>query len=258
VKSVCQSSFTSEEKKKEEEAEAEWEKDEPEDHVPAKAGLNTFAWDLRYQEPVKIPKAVYDEGEPTGPLVLPGKYQVCLTVGGKASTEPIEVVLDPRVKTSAADLQKQFELMLKLRDRQDEMNKAILAIRDLRAQLLALEKRLGSGDAKANAANKSLIDQSAALRKKTSDIEHELINPEATASEDELNYPTKLNSKLGALNQAVDSADAAPTEGEIGVFAELDKQLDVQLAKWHEVTSSDVPALNTALRNANIQVISLK
>ena len=85
-----------------------------------------------------------------------------------------------------------------------------------------------------------------------------MINPEAKASEEELNYPTKLNSKFGSLNQAVDSADAAPTEGEIAVFAELDKQLDVQLARWREVASSDVPAFNAALRNASIPAITLK
>ena len=246
--------YTSEEKKKPEgDEEGEFEKDDPADHIPAKAGLNTFAWDLRYEEPVKIPKAVYDEGDPTGPLVLPGKYQVRLTVGGKAETEPIEVVMDPRVKTSAADLQKQFDLMLKLRDRQDEMNKAILSMRDLRSQLTALEKRIGAGDT-----NKSFVEQSTALRKKVSDIEHELINPEATASEEELHYPTKLNSKLGSLNQAVDSADAQPTEGEAGVFAELEKQLDAVLAKWREVSGTDVASLNAALRNANIPAIILK
>ena len=91
---------------------------------------------------------------------MAGKYQVRLTAGAKSETQPIEVVLDPRVKTSNADLQKQFDLMLKLRDRQDEMNKAILSIRDLRTQLLALEKRIGSGGG-----NKNLVDQSAALRK---------------------------------------------------------------------------------------------
>jgi len=252
-------SFTSEEKNKEaQEGEAEFEKDEPVDHIPAKAGLNVFVWDLRYQEPVKIPKAVYDEGEPAGPLVLPGKYQVRLTAGGKSSTEPIEVVLDPRVKTSAEDLQKQFDLMLKLRDRQEEMNKAILSSRDLRGQLLALEKRLVSADVKSPGANKGLIEQSAALRRKISELEHELVNPEATASEDELHYPTKLNSKLGSLNQAVDSADAAPTEGEIGVFAELDKKLDTELAKWREITDTDIPALNSALRNANVPLVALK
>jgi photosystem II stability/assembly factor-like uncharacterized protein len=249
--------FTSEDKKKVETIEEEGERDEPVDHIPAKAGLNVFAWDLRYEEPVKIPKAVYDEGAPAGPLALPGKYQVRLTAGGKSSTQPIEVLLDPRVKTSAADLQKQFDLMLRLRDRQEEMNKAILAIRDLRSQLLALEKRLGADAAKSEA-NKNLIEQSSALRKKISAIESDLINVDSKASEDELNYPTKLNSKLGYLNSAVDSADAAPTEAETALFAELDQQLETQLSKWREVTTKDVPTLNASLRSADIPVVSVK
>src|SRR5438552_13768871 len=137
--------FTNEEKKKDGGSD-EWEKDEAEEHIPAKAGLNQFTWDLRYESPKKIPAAIYDEGDPSGPLVLPGNYQVRLTVGAKNFTAPLEVALDPRVKTSADDLRKQFDLMLRMRDRQDEMNKAILAIRDLRGQLQALEKRLGSSD----------------------------------------------------------------------------------------------------------------
>jgi len=249
--------FTSEDKKKEETIEEEGERDEPVDHIPAKAGLNLFAWDLRYEEPVKIPKAVYDEGAPAGPLALPGKYQVRLTARGKSSTQPFEVLLDPRVKTSAADLQKQFDLMLRLRDRQDEMNKAILAIRDLRSQLLTLEKRLGADAAKSEA-NKNLIEQGSTLRKKISAIENDLIDVDAKASEDELNYPTKLNSKLGYLNGAVDSADTAPTEAETTVFAELDQQLETQLAKWREVATKDLPALNASLRSADIPLVSVK
>jgi hypothetical protein len=247
-------SYSSEEKK-EDSAGEEWEREEPSDRIPAKTGLNLFTWDLRYQEPVKIPKAVYDEGSPLGPLALPGKYDVRLTVAGKSTTQPIDVSLDPRVKTSSADLQKQFDFMLKLRDRQEEMNKTILSIRDLRTQLLTLERRLGAPDHGKADANKSLIEQSAALRKKISEVEDELIT-KATASEDELHYPTKLNSKFGYLTAAVDSADSAPTEGALGVFAELDGQLETQLAKWRDATAKDLPALNDALRNAGILVVA--
>ncbi len=242
--------FSSEEKKKEGPAE-EWERDEEAEHIPAKAGLNQFAWNLRYESPKKIPAAIYDEGEPTGPLALPGAYQARLTVAGKSFTASFEVQMDPRVKTSAEDLRKQFDLMLKMRDRQDEMNKAILAIRDLRTQLQALEKRLGSNDQ-----SKAVVSTSADLTKKISAIEEELIQVNSKASEDELNYPTKLNSKLGYLQNAVDSADAQPTEGELGVYAELDRQLESRLAKWREVLSKDVPALNDAMQKNNIPLIA--
>jgi len=242
--------FTSEEKKKEGGSD-EWERDEAAEHIPAKAGLNEFTWDLRYEPPKKIPAAIYDEGAPSGPLVLPGNYQVRLNVGAKNFTAPLEVLMDPRVKTSADDLRKQFDLMLRMRDRQDEMNKAILAIRDLRTQLQALEKRLGSSDPA-----KPVVAAATDLRKKISSIEEELIQVNSKASEDELNYPTKLNSKLGYLQNAVDSADAPPTEGELGVYAELDLQLESQLAKWREVLSKDVPALNDSMQKNNVPLIA--
>src|SRR5258705_11257929 len=243
-------SFSSEEKKKETGSD-EWEKDEAEEHIPAKAGLNQFTWDLRYESPKKIPAAVYDEGEPSGPLVLPGNYQARLTVGAKNFTAPLGVIMDPRVKTSAEDLRKQFDLRLKMCDRQDEMNKAILAIRDLRGQLESLEKRLGT-----NEPAKPLVTASTDLRKKISAIEEELIQVNSKASEDELNYPTKLNSKLGYLQNAVDSADAQPTEAELGVYAELDQQLETQLAKWREVLAKDVPAFNDTMQKNNVPLIA--
>jgi photosystem II stability/assembly factor-like uncharacterized protein len=250
--------FTSEEKKTEGAAE-EWEHDNPEEHIPAKAGLNRFAWDLRYEFPAKIPKAVYDAGDPTGPIVLPGAYQARLTVAGKTQTASFEVKMDPRVQTSAEDLRKQFELMLKLRDRQDEMNKAILAMRDLRTQLLALEKRLGPNqDTKKDSSDppNPVAAASTDLRKKTSAIEEELIQVSATSSEDFANFPTKLESKFGYLQNVVDSADTAPTTAEIAVFADLEQRLEAQLVKWRDVLSKDVPALNDAMRKNNVPLIA--
>jgi len=228
-------------------------------HIPAKAGLNRFAWDLRYEFPAKIPKAVYDGGDPTGPLVLPGTYQARLTVAGKSQTASFEVKMDPRVQTSAEDLRKQFELILKLRDRQDEMNKAILAMRDLRGQLQALEKRLGPNqDSKKDSSDppNPVAAASSGLRKKMSAIEEELIQVSATSSEDFANFPTKLDSKVAYLQNVVDSADTAPTAAELAVFADLDQRLEAQFGKWRDVLSKDVPALNEAMRKNNVPLIA--
>jgi photosystem II stability/assembly factor-like uncharacterized protein len=236
--------------KKEMEEPTEFDEEPDVTHIPAEAGLNLFVWDLRCQMPMKIPKAIYDNGKPTGPLVLPGKYQVRLTVTGKSYTAPIEIKMDPRVKTSPDDLRKQFDLLAKLRDTEDEMDKAILGIRDLNNQLQALEKRLSSVKE-----SKAVADNCADLRKKIRVIEEELIQVNATAQEDEANYPTKLNSKLGYLSGVTDSADTAPTRAEQEVFAVLDKQLQVELNKWREVLSKDLPALNDSMRKQDIAVV---
>ena len=250
--------FTSEEKKTEE-APEEWERDNPEEHIPAKAGLNLFTWDLRYEVPTKIPRAVYDAGEPIAPLVLPGTYQVRLTVGGKAQTASFEVKMDPRVRTSAEDLRKQFDLLLKMRDRQDEMNKAIIAIRDLRGQLQALEKRLGpaqAAKADANDPPNPVVTASTDLRKKIGTIEEELIQVNGKFTEDFANYPTKLESKFAYLQNVTDSADTAPTAAEEAVFAELDQRLEMQLVKWRDVLAKDVLALNETMRKNNVPLIA--
>jgi len=117
--------------------------------------------------------------------------------------------------------------------------------------LKALEKRLAGNDGAS-----AIVTSSTDLRKKISAIEEELIQVNATASEDEANYPTKLNSKLSYLNVVSDSADTAPTGPEQAVFAELDKQLESQLEKWREVLTKDLPALNDAMQKSNIPLIA--
>ena len=54
------------------------------------------------------------------------------------------------------------------------------------------------------------------------EIEEQLDQPKATASEDLLNYPVELNSRLAYLQNAVDSADSAPTKAEIELAAKLE------------------------------------
>jgi photosystem II stability/assembly factor-like uncharacterized protein len=94
----------------------------PPSRVETTAGEHRFVWDLRYPDPPSLRKnydtsAVYQAGVaglPRGPLVPPGKYEVRVTVDGKSFTQPLMVKLDPRLKVSAADLQKQFELEMEI------------------------------------------------------------------------------------------------------------------------------------------------
>jgi photosystem II stability/assembly factor-like uncharacterized protein len=86
------------------------------------AGEHRFVWDLRYPDPPSLRKN-YDlsavagvgiKGLPRGPLVLPGTYQVRLTAHGQTFTQPLAVKLDPRLKVSGPDLQKQLELEMQI------------------------------------------------------------------------------------------------------------------------------------------------
>jgi len=64
------------------------------------------------------------------------------------------------------------------------------------------------------------------------------------SSEGNLRYPNRLNEALDSLAHTEDSADAPPTAQIYQVFEMLNRRLEAQLAKWQEIVSKDLPALN--------------
>jgi len=105
--------------------------------VPVKAGLNRFTWDLRYPGAADFPGIVLWGARLTGPRALPGTYRVRLTVDGRApQAQEFRVLKDPRLATvTQADLEKQFQLAMRARDRTTDANRAVLLIRGIREQI---------------------------------------------------------------------------------------------------------------------------
>src|SRR5713101_8935201 len=99
---------------------------------------------MRSEAPARVPGAVSWGGRPTGPLVMPGTYQIKMTAGGKTSTATAEIQKDPRVATTQADLEKQNELAMRVRDRVSAGHEAVNQMRSVRGQLEALKKRLSA------------------------------------------------------------------------------------------------------------------
>ena len=58
--------------------------------LPVAEGLNRCVWNLRYEDPVKVPGNFYEADiPPKGPMALPGNYQIRLTSGGHSETVPL-------------------------------------------------------------------------------------------------------------------------------------------------------------------------
>lgn len=89
----------------------------PAQRLASSPGLHRFVWDLRYAPPAvdrftyPIAAAVGDTPPvPRGMFVMPGTYQVRLTVAGQVLRQPVVVRMDPRVRTPLADLTLQLRL----------------------------------------------------------------------------------------------------------------------------------------------------
>jgi hypothetical protein len=219
--------------------------------IPAKEGMNRFAWDLRHDDPVQTPGAFYAGEGPRGPLALPGDYQVKLTVDGKSQTAPLHLVIDPRVKDSAAGLQKSFDLAMQVNSRISQLHTAINEIRDTRSQLEALHKRFGE-----NERLKSALAAADEMDKKMSTVEEKLIQVKMKSSEGNLVYPNELNEEFDTFSHAIES-DAAPTGPQQEVFKLISGQLDEQLKSWTQIKTDSVQKINALIKAADLPALSV-
>jgi photosystem II stability/assembly factor-like uncharacterized protein len=223
------------------------------ENLPAEAGLNRFVWDLRYEGATKVPHAPLWGGSTEGPKALPGAYQVRLTVLGKSYTAPLEIKADPRLKISSEDMAKQFDLLLKIRDKVTETDDTIIQIRDMREQINAMNTRL-KNDPRA----KTIADAGKALDKKMTEVEEALIQTKAKSGQDVLNFPVRLNNHLVALSGVVSSADSAPTKQSYDVFDMLSKDVDEQVGKWKAIVATEVAGYNNLIKQQEVPALIIK
>jgi hypothetical protein len=247
--------YTSKPVKKEkpaDEGEEEGEAIPPEELLPTSAGMHRFVWNLRYPLPEIAPTAIWDMGKPGAPMELPGTYEVRLQVAGKTYSAPLEVLQDPRTKTSRADLEAQLALWRETNDLLGRLHSTVLDMRAVRAQLRALHKRFSSGT---DVAQKALASQIDGILKKMDPIEAELIEVKGKSSQDMCNYPTKLHNKIAWLMSSIGGADSAPTKQEQEFYAEKKREAETQITAWQKVLSDDVAALNDKIRSENVPAV---
>jgi photosystem II stability/assembly factor-like uncharacterized protein len=216
----------------------------------AKRGWNRFVWNLRYPDAKRIKGMILWGGQLAGPKAVPGEYQVRLTVADKTLTQSFTVSKDPRIPTSAEGFEKQFSLLLQIRDKLTEAHESILRIRDLRAQLQEFAKRN-----KTEKAAEDAVQAAEALIKKLTSIEEMLYQTKNRSSQDPLNFPIQLNNKLAALAGVVGGADFAPTDQSYVVFEDLVTRINAQLAGLRQAMDGDLAKFNELVRKALLPAV---
>ena len=226
----------------------------PTPRAPNRQGMNTFNWNLRYPDASTFQGMILWAASTQGPLAPPGAYNVRLTVNGRTvGTESLRLIPDPRSKgIASADYTEQFALLTKIRDRFSETNDAVKTIRYVKRELDDRRKRI-AGDRQA-----SFATAATALEQALSQVEDSLYQTKNRSGQDPLNYPIRLNNKIGALMGVVGSADGRPTQQSYAVFTELSQQLDRELAVMKRTLDAGLPRVNAMLRDAGLPAIEPK
>jgi len=230
--------------------------------LPKNAGHNRFVWDLRYEAPQTLPYGYFGgrldyieytlaehaiPGEtprvqPPGPLVVPGEYQIALTVGGKTYSQPLLVTLDPRVRATQADLVHQLGLEKAISSWMSVSYTAHNQVSQLHAMLSDRQKALSI--------DSTTSEVLTAVKTLDSDLEK---LEGGTAAEPGLGL---VNRDLARLLTMAGSGDAAPSNTIKAASQEQCVALRKDLARWKEISDSNIPAVNKLLQNHSVNVLS--
>ncbi len=222
---------------------------QPVESLSARVGHNRFAWNLRLARPraaeyefsiAAVPGAD-TPALPQGLFVLPGKYEVRLSVDGKTVTQTLIVASDPRVELAPTVLPTQFAFYR-------EITKALEQATDARSEIDTLREQVDKVAHESAAAKPS-----SALRESAESLAKELGRFVGGSSPDNV---AAIGSTLGTLATDLEGADVVPTAPQRELATLEIRQLDEALAHWRACRAKEVREFDQKLRDAGLPAIA--
>jgi photosystem II stability/assembly factor-like uncharacterized protein len=216
--------------------------------LPVQAGMNRLHWDLRTTPAVTFPGMILWGVRTMAPVVPPGRYTVRLTADGQTATTNLEVQRNPWITdVTDADLQAQYEFGLRLRDKVNEANSAVIAIRRVKAQL---ENRLEQSD------DSRLASAAERLVTNSSEVEANVYQVRNQSNQDPLNFPIKVNNRLANLLSMSERGDGRPGNNMEEIFQIMVDRLRGYTDRLEEVWATDLAAVNRELARLGLEALN--
>ena len=187
-----------------------------------------------------------DYGTTRGALVPPGTYTVRLAVGKDTLARTVQVIADPRVTSSTADLVAQYQAARRAVDRVNDVVDAVKRVEDLQRQIDDRIGRLDGGAA---------VDSAKAVRARLEAVREELYEVGCHVDQCTLDMPTKLYNKLITLNMQLQSGAYAPTRQHGEIYETLNTQFERQLERLRQVEGDGLERLNGVLRDRGLPAV---
>jgi hypothetical protein len=217
------------------------------------AGCNSFIWDMRYADALTVDGMIIWFAQTDGPRAVPGTYKVKLTVGENSQEQSFEILKDPRSSATLEDMQAQFDFLIANRDKMTETHETIVEIREVREQLKSVKERIGDDEKMKEIGKMADVIDSTMTK-----IEEALYQTKNRSSQDPLNFPIRLNNKLGHVGALSSIGDFKPTQQAIEVQKELSAQIDKQVSQWNDIKDKDLQDFNQKVRDMQVDAVKLK
>ena len=226
------------------------DKEANESKLNVKPGLNQVSWDMRYQGAKTFPGMILWSATTSGPKAIPGKYQVELEINNEVIQREFEIIADPRKSASQADLMAQFNFLIKVRDKLSAANQGIIDIRAIKPQINDLSDKI---EAQHEDIEKLISKISTDLKR----IEENLYQTQNESGQDPLNFPIRLNNKVGHLGSIMGIGDNKPTDQALKFFDEVGTEIDAERAQLEKIKTEDLDVLNKMINNQKIKAVKI-
>jgi len=209
-------------------------------------GMHRFVWNLRWGSsgsPIAAEEAAFNN--PSGPKVVPGNYQVHLTVDGQTQDQPLQVVMDPRSSATPEVLTQQLQLGSEMFAETMEARRALAEINAVQKQISDHQRKLG--------------DQSPGLKSSLEEAQSGLANilirkdndPERGAGLQD------AYKDLASALRVVEGGDRAVPSQAIAVYNESSRQVKAGIGEWSTFKQIRLPQVNQRLQEISIPPIAI-
>jgi hypothetical protein len=203
---------------------------------PGDAGVHRVLWDLRSGMPF-LPTASDSGyyGTYRGPFVVPGRYTVKLTVGGKEQTQSMEVRGDPRAAATPATLASRAAMSARIAELSAIYADAAKALASVDGEVTRISAAL-KGVPNVAAGTDTLM---AGATRTLAELKGRLAS----------SYGSPIGRAFDLLG-AIQSSSGAPTEAESRILDSATGELREAIGKLNELIVTTMPKVRTAAGTA--------
>jgi hypothetical protein len=214
------------------------------------AGMHRFVWNLIWGSsggPDADEESEYSN--PHGPKVVPGTYQVRLTVDGKTQSQPLKIAMDPRSPATTEVLAQQFQLG-------QQIFGETVAARRVLSEIGRFQERLADLQQK--------FERRETRRQKTHGCNRRsprrnLRSPRFSAVKEHAAGDTpglqEAYTGLASALRVIESGDRVAPSQAIAVYQESSRQVKERIAEWTQFKQVRLQQLDRQLREAGLSSI---
>jgi photosystem II stability/assembly factor-like uncharacterized protein len=212
-------------------------------------GMHRFVWNLTWGSsggPTADEDAEYHS--PSGPKVVPGIYQVRLTVDGRIQNQSLTVILDPRSPATPEILAQQLQLGQQIFSETTEVRRALAEIGSVQKRLADMQEKMGREK------SQTRVAQLKAMLAEAQTACGTILMAKDHAGEGP-GLQESYNGLASAL-RVVENGDRVVPAQAIAVYQESSQHAKARIAEWTHFKRTRLTQLNQQLREADLAPIA--